>query len=295
MKNWIQLSDKKWKKPILRTGDFQKKSDGTRFSFTEEHLSYFADSFTNRIPVPLEHTTEPDQNRGWVTEMKVEEGVLQGIFEFSDLVEDPNIFDTSVFIPIEDGRAQPIEHVALTSYPVVDGLGKFEAIACSLVPVKEKPIVDLVALKANLQLSEDLTDENVVDVLTSRFKDLSEQIEASKKPQKIELSQVKEKHGKLFEFAKSGRRAKIDALQLSKAVQDKLAEVYCSDAGLALALSEGDADNFDTVIEALEQNKPLEFSERTGVQLSDGNKEESGLVADAKRRAELAAKKRKGN
>jgi len=299
MKKWLELSKGKYKKPILRVGEFQKKTDGTRFTFTKEHLEYFAGAFSNKIPVPLEHTTEPEKNRGWVTEMEVEGDTLNGVFEFSEMIEDPNIFDTSVYIPIEEGRVQPIEHVALTSYPVVDGLGKFEAIACSLVPPeKEKEIVAVnwANLRTTLKLSEDLTDENVVDVLTKRFSELSKQVddlklsnvELEKKipAPKITVEQVKEKAGKLFELAKNGRKAQIEALPLSKAVKDKLIEIYCKDESLALSLSD-ELDVFDSVMTALSENEPLEFDERTGVQLSDPRKgkEESGLVADARRRA----------
>jgi len=303
MRKWIELSDKKLKKPILRVGDFQKKTDGTKFSFTREHLDYFANSFSNKIPVPLEHTTDPDMNRGWCVGMEVEGDVLNGIFELSDLIKDPNIFDTSVYIPVEDGRVQPIEHVALTSYPVVDGLGKFEAIACSLLPQKEEKVVAVnwASLRTTLELSEDLTEENVVEVLTKRFKDMSEQTKAlelsnaklkeSVAPPPINIEQIKDK--KIFKLAKDSRKTKIESLPLSKAVCDKLVEIYCTDAGIALALSESAEDNFDTVVAALEQNEPLEFKERSGIQLSDPKKgkEESGLIKDAKRRAELAKKR----
>ena len=305
MKSWIQLSEKKFKKPILRVGEFQKKTDGTIFAFNQEHLDYFAASFKNRVPVPLEHTTEPDKNRGWVVGMEVEDDVLLGTFEFSETIEDPNIFDTSVYIPIEEGRVQPIEHVALTSYPVVDGLGKFEAIACSLVSPKEEEVVAInwASVRTTLELSEDLTEENFVEILSKRLKAMADEKEdlelklSEVKPAdapKIDIVKFREKHGKLFKFAHEGRKAKIESLPLSKAVHDKLVEIYCSDEGLALALSDDDdaQDNFDSVIEALEQNENLAFSEESGIQLSDPSKsQESGLVADARRRAEAAKQK----
>lgn len=308
MKKWLELSQGKYKKPILRVGEFQKKTDGTRFSFSKEHLDYFASSFSNRVPVPLEHTTDPDKNRGWVTGMEVEGDTLFGTFELSEMVQDPNIFDTSVYIPIEDGRVQPIEHVALTSYPVVDGLGKFESIACSLVPLKEEKsivAVNWANLRTILELSEDLTEENVVDVLTKRFTDLSEQVKSlelsntqlkEQIPPVITVEQVKQKHGKLLELAKSGRKSKIESLPLSKAVKDKLVEIYCSDNSLALALSEDKEDTFEAVVTALAENTSIELGEVTGIQLSDPSKpepKESFLVQDAKRRQENFSKNRK--
>ena len=149
MKHWIELSEGKLKKPILRVGEFKKQSNGEVFTFEQKHIDFFCDSFSGKIPVPLEHTTDPEKNRGWITGMEKEEEVLFGIFELEG-VEHPNRFDTSVNIPIEEGRVQPIDHVALTSYPVVDGLGKFEEIACSLVPKVEEKTVAVVKEKIRL-------------------------------------------------------------------------------------------------------------------------------------------------
>ena len=288
MKTWLKLSDGRLKKPILRVGTFQKQSDGTQFTFTKEHLDYFAGAFSHKIPVPLEHTTEPDANRGWCVGMEVEGDYLNGFFEFSELVEDPNIFDTSVYVPIENGRVQPIEHVALTSYPVVDGLGKFESIACSLVPMQEEKSVSTIwaSLKTALELSEDLTEETAVEVLTKRFAALKalELSNANKTPPVLTIEQVKEKQGKLFKFAHDGRKAKIESLPLSKAVRDKLVGLLCSDKGIALSLSNDTEDIFDELTSILSENEVLELGERSGVQLSD-TKKESFLVRDAKRRA----------
>lgn len=299
MNTWVALSEGKFRKPILRVGQFEKRSDGTRFEFTQEHLNYFEKSFSNKVPVPLEHTSDPEANRGWVTDMKVENDVLYGVFEFEGL-EHPNRYDTSVNIPIEDGRVQPINHVALTSYPVVDGLGKFEAIACSLLPIGEKKessvAVNWANLRTTLELSEDLTEENVVEVLTKRFGDMSKKIkdlELSNAP-KIKLEDVKKTHPQLLKLAKDGRAAKIRTLPLSKAAQDKLEAAFCSDDSLELSLSSpagSSIDIFDLVFEAISAHEPLEEGEISGIQLSDGKKgQESYLIADAKARAERAKK-----
>jgi len=295
MKKWIMLSEDgvvKYRKPILRVGDFQKKTEGKLFSFTQEHIDFFAESFSHKIPVPLEHTTEPDQNRGWCVGMEVEEDVLVGEFTFSDLVEDPNIFDTSVNIPIEDGRVQPIDHVALTSYPVVDGLGSFETISCSLIPVEEEPVaINWASIRTTLELSEDLTEENFVAVLQKRFADLQNEVALSKAPPKIDIEDIKAKHGGILKLAKEGREAKIAALPLSKGAKDKLAEVLCTEESLCLSLADT-PDLFDEIVEALNLHVPLDEGELTGIQLSDSNKgeKESYLIRSAKARKAAAEK-----
>jgi len=281
-----------FRKPILRAGQFEKESEDALIEITQEHIDFLAGAFSHRIPVPLEHTEDPEKNRGWVNRVEQEGEALYGVFEFSALIVDPNDFDTSVYIPIKDGKMQPIRHVALTSYPVVDGLGKFEAIACSLVSPKELITVEWEKVKAAAGLSSDLTDENAVEVLSAHYADLRAKLaalECSNAKLKEELP-PKEKQvvlsQKILKLAKDGREIKIKALKLSKAVQDKLVATYCSDEGVALALSETAVDNFDEVISALEQNEPLDFTEKSGVQLSDKSKEkESGLIINARNRA----------
>lgn len=296
MRDWIKLSEDggkvKWRKPILRVGEFEKTEEGTRFEFLQEHIDYLGDAFSKRIPVPLEHTTDPEKNRGWCEGMEVEGEVLFGVFEFSDLVEDPNIFDTSVYIPIVEGRIQAIGHVALTSYPVVDGLGKFESIACSLVPiVKEEAsvAVNWAELKAALDLSEDLTDENAVGILTEHCKSL---VKLSQAPT-IDIKDIKAKHGKLLKLAEAGRKGQIMALPLSKKAQDSLVAIYCTDSYLALSLDETQDDSFEAVMAAIGEHSHLDLEEQSTIQLSDRQKDdkESFLIRDAKRRKEEA----KGN
>lgn len=296
---WLKLSDgeRRYKKPILRVGEFVKESEGVKFSITQEHLQFLKESFKTRVPVPLEHTTDPDKNRGWVSDLEIENDVLFGVFELSEMIEDPNIFDTSVYMPIEEGRLQPLKHVALTSYPVVDGLGKFEAIVASLTPTKEETEVafNWKALGVALGLS-DLTEENAEDKLTEHFKSQSEEVKSLKLQlsdtnPKINIEQIKKQHGKLFQFAKDGKKSKIESLPLSKAAKDKLIEHYCSDDILALSLSEDYFDDFDVIIDALEQHESLEFGEVSGVQLSDplkGKTKTSSIVELARKRAEAA-------
>jgi hypothetical protein len=308
MKKWIALSTEnglRWRKPILKVGDFKKDSTGEEFSFSQEHIDFFAESFEHKIPVPAEHTTDPDKNRGWVVKMSVEGDTLYGDFEFSEeLVPDPNIYDTSVNIPVIDGRAQAIDHVALTSYPVVKGLGTFEAISCSLISKKEKETVDWKTLATALSLSE-LTEDNAAEVLTKAFKSLSEEIENLKNEKKalelslsenpkIDIKDVKEKNGKVIKLALKGRKTEIAALPLSKAAKGKLEKVFCSEDAIALSLNHETFDTFEEVVEAISEHDPLDFEEITGVQLSDRNKggrKENGLLADAKARAEAFAKR----
>jgi phage I-like protein len=294
-KGWIALSEqkKKWKKPILRVGEFIKQSQGIKFSIEQKHLDYFCSSFTKRIPVPLEHTFDPEKNRGWVTEVESKDNVLYAVFEFAEAIEDPSIYDTSVYFEVEEGYVRPLKHVALTSYPVIDGLGDFKAVACSLNPTKEDTTVpfDFSALKMALNLSEELTEENVVEKVSAAFS-------AARKTEspKIDITEIKEKYGKVLKLAKEGREMKIRSLPLSKGAQDALIKALCTEDVIALSLSDDYQDNFDTVIDAIKlHDGSIEEGERSGAQLPDskkGKQKELSLSEMAQERAKAFAEGR---
>src|SRR5690606_13600266 len=100
-----------------------------------------------KIPLPVEHTFDPEKNRGYVVGAQLgknSKGIpaLFALIQFRDEQEGKKLAastDVSIFVPPDftDGHGnkypRPITHVALTSYPVVSGLDGFKAIAASLV------------------------------------------------------------------------------------------------------------------------------------------------------------------
>lgn len=92
-------------------------------------------------PIPLEHTEDPEKNRGYLVETAVRKNdrgksALFGKIKFrdADAAKLALSTDTSIFVPKEqlDGNGKryplPIKHVAITSYPVIPGLSPFKAL-----------------------------------------------------------------------------------------------------------------------------------------------------------------------
>jgi len=328
-KKWeLILSDGKkiYRKEILRSGSFVT-SDDIEFTVTEDNLHHMKSTFDTmlangiKVPVPLEHTTDPAANRGWVKGMEVAGDRLLATIELSEEVTDPTLYDVSVYIPQvwKDGNGneynQPIRHVALTSYPTITGLGEFQAIVCSLNPQgggKEMSI-DYGKLGTDLGIEETMSEENAVTLLLAHFKKkdethlsevskLKEDLEAAKRPEKKSVEALKElaaSHPGLIKLGANGRKAQLEALTgkaISPAVRDGLVGMFCSEEAIALSLDESET-LFDELVKVLEKNSLVDLDELTGpqgkvIKLSDpakgGGIEDNPLVANAKARAKAA-------
>jgi len=316
------LSDGKrriYRKEILRVGQFV--AGDVEFELSEGNLHQLKQTFdqmiTNgvKVPIPLEHTFEPEKNQGWVVAMDVSGGGLFASMELSD-IDDPNLYDVSVYIPQSwtDGEghvyAQPIRHVALTSYPRITGLGEFQAIVASLVPVTggETMSFDFKVLGSALGIATEMTEENAQalllshrDSLQGEITGLKTKLEDAVKPEPKSFESLKElaaSHPNLIKLGTAGRKSKLEALvgvSISPAVRDSLVELFCSEDSMILSLDETES-TFEKVATALEKNRLIDLKELTGPQgealvLSDPSKGGgaiSPLVADAQKRAEAA-------
>jgi hypothetical protein len=144
---WLMADDgsKLYRKHILKLGHFVKKTDGLRFSIGEREFDHFEKTFAKmqengvKVPLPLGHTDDDHKNRGWVVGIERNQDdprYLDAIVECDhpELIKEN---DVSVFVPPEftDGEGntyvRPIRHLALTPYPVIPGLGNFQAISAS--------------------------------------------------------------------------------------------------------------------------------------------------------------------
>ena len=105
------------------------------------------------VPVPIEHTTDPEKRRGKVLELAARPN-SRGIpalyakikFRNEKVAEDLKDSGTSIFVPDEApsglGKSwvQPVQHIAITDYPVIPNLEPFtQAIALSHSPLAVNP------------------------------------------------------------------------------------------------------------------------------------------------------------
>lgn len=263
------------------------------------------------IPMPLEHTEDPDKNRGLV--VGYERGVnedgkqaLYGLHVFDDekLALSSNV---SIYVPPEWEHSQrtykrPIKHVALTNYSVIPKLGRFEAVALSLADpepelgpqprLKEDGMsLSTLAKAMGVEVPDGAKDDDIEKAIGSAFQALKS-AKPPEKPKPIAAGFVN--------LARDNRAAKLEKLvqrgNITPAVRDSLAEQWCSDQALQLSLTaDGETtDGFDALVDTLAKNDPVEIGEKTGPQgvvalsaaeLSDDEK--NPLLRDAKRRVNL--------
>ena len=135
----------KFRKCVLRSGDFRKDSEGKSFTIDRRALEHFAVQFGKmkeagvRVFAPAGHTNSPEANQGWVEEMQVVGDELHAVFELPHIegqklaaVSDCSVSVLPSFVDGENRRwTNVIDHIAFVSDPVIPGLGAFEGIAAS--------------------------------------------------------------------------------------------------------------------------------------------------------------------
>lgn len=306
-------------------GRFQQQVDASLLHhWARTGAEFLADG--NKIPVPVEHTRDPEKNRGEVVKLAVENNSRggRGLFayvkfhkpEYGEQLKNSQV---SIWVDPEfvsgSGKKfyRPIRHVALTDYPIIPKLDSFEAIAASFVKLgdEEMPMKAL-AKSLGIEVDDNAKDEDIQGKIAGAFKNLQTKVkdleakvpkkdpEPKPEPKKTDDPPKKVAAG-LLSMAKDLRETKLSQLvekgKITPAVAGKLKDQYCSDEKLELCLSDDSvSDGFDETIAALSENEEvLSFAEKSGAQVADlklgevAGGEESPLVKDAERRAKEAA------
>ena len=323
-----------YRKELIYTGHFVKKTPQKeqRFSVTEDDLTHWVETGVQmlsngiEIPLPLEHTENPEAKRGDVVGFETginDKGLpaLYGLCTFVDadaekLAASANC---SIYVPEDftDGKGntyeRPVRHVALTNYPVIPGLAKFETIALSLLEPtgeNEMPLKEL-AKAVGVEVQDGADDATIEKAIATSFGTMRKELDDLKKksktdppadPKPADKPPVKIAAG-FLSMARDNRTLKLDALvkagNITPATRDKLAAQYVTDDALTLSLSseEGDADGFDTMVAALGENDPVQLAEQSGPQLDGealtlsevGDPKKNPMLAEAQARANAAA------
>lgn len=296
----------RYRKEIIKVGEYVKKADNLRFVITPATLSHWVDTFRAmrengvKIPVPLVHdenvTLDSESNRGWVDDLFVVDDALVMTCELFDKDVENLVKrnDVSLFSPPEwtDGRGnryvRPIQHIALTPVPVVPGLGDFVPIAASFGDTKMS--VDLKQLGADIGIKEELTAKNAGELILAFCTDLKDQVKtatdktaslskeleaAKKKPEPPDKKNPAEVHPTVLRLAHRNRTMQVDALvagaRLTPAVRDKIKARKIGErdgdmAALKLSLEQEHEDDFDFWMEMFAENDPVKLGEQTGAQ-----------------------------
>lgn len=311
-----------YEKELARTGAYS--ANGVEFDITLDLLKHWMDTFLamaeagHSVPVPLGHTTDPEKNRGKVIELTLRGNdfggeSLFGLIEFAN-AEAAKLADTSqvsVFSPPQfiDGKGRiferPIQHVALTDYPVIPGMAPFSIVASLITGGDSMTLSELFA-KHKITVEDDADDAKMIDVLDAFIAELLKKPESKPEDKPVEKPVDVSAEGKptgdvgtppviaasLRGILSDNRHMKLDALvregRISKAVRDDLVEQHCSQDRLDIALSQGTDDGFDALVTTLKKNPvSLALTEKTGPQTTLDPKD-NPLLADAEARQKAA-------
>jgi len=272
------------------------------------------------VPVPLEHTDDPDKRRGTVVELRAGEDekgryALFGKIKFNSKEDAERGNQVSVFVPpsYTDGLGnkyyRPVRHVALTDYPVVPGLQGFEKVLAASLTKKAQPMDNLIQLlneELGLELEPGSNEATVYAAVKAAIDaaklapppddeggegDETDEGEEMAEGGDDDYDEEKKKgmSASLVKLVTSSRNTIIDGLvddcKITPAVAKKLKKQYTGKDRLTLSFSEGEiTDNFDDVIDALKDNEPvMSMGEKTKGQTlpKDGS---NPLLKDAESR-----------
>lgn len=293
----------RFRKQIIKTGEFVNDKAGVSFKVTPRLLEHWADTYHQmsnngvKVPIPNTHAgkTDPDMNRGYVTDMFVDGDSLVMTCDLigEDAIKAASRCDVSIDSPHEfvDGEGnryiRPIMNVALCTNPVIPGLGEFVPIAASL---KESEM-DWKTIAKALGIETKLTDANAEETIVKAFEGkatlvLSHVQKALGSETEVTVDGLPEQVKKMVEsktaeaVAKASGKRDVDPMMitLSRDVGEgkltnlaaagfvtpdtvkRLKERYLSDTALTCSLSDGKGTTeLEAVIKILEGNDPLEL------------------------------------
>lgn len=326
-----------WKE-IAHEGKFVRDTGRSRaeINITRALMDHWKSTFDDMsgesmtVPVPIEHTRDPEKRRATVMEMarkpnKRGQSALYARVRFRDeeAAKLAKTSNASIFVPkkITSGTTHrdflnPIEHVAITDYPVIHDLEPFEAISLSLTEEMEMDMT-LRELATQAGVDPSITDEQQILMA------LSQVIMRAKgppqappgappgppapprpmAPPRFAASKAEPLTGTLLKIVRDGRKMKLDALsggdrpKITPAARKKLEEKYLTDEAIQFSHVPEADDGFDALIETLELNEPIMVkSGRSGVQAAialskgDDSNTDNALTRDMDRRAESANK-----
>jgi len=139
------LADGRFRKEIIREGTWVHPTRNFRLSVTRDRMQRWVDKFRLmqkrgiRVPVPFGHSYDPKDNAGFVEDLQLDGNVLFAVIciprQEDTRKVGATVRDVSISInpDFRDGQGrrygEVIEHVALTTRPVVPGQGDFVPLA----------------------------------------------------------------------------------------------------------------------------------------------------------------------
>ncbi len=300
-----------YRKQLIYTGSFIKKTDksATPFNIKLTDLHHWNNTFAAmsqegiEVPLPVEHTTDPEKKRGSIIGLEVAKDKkgrdsLFGYVRFNTAEGAKHFSNSNVSIFVPKSRTSgkgteylsPIEHVALTDYPVIPDLEKFETLALS-----EVPIMNVRDLATKLGVASDVADADLEAAINTAIDGLLKEVKKPAPTVPAADTKTPTVAASLVGMVKRSRTSEINALVSSNALNrnaaNKLIKTYCDDSALSLSLSSESGDNYDSIIDAIRDNERVPLKEKSGPQVLElsfadiNDPKKNPLLADAERRA----------
>ena len=327
-----QVGKSKYIKDAIRVGNYRMPSDGREVPVDESRIDTWIDHFFSmqehgvKVPVlgdhsedtPSERKSPSERTKGYVTDMFRKDDTLYYVQEFGNR-ESETLATTvdQVSINVEpdfvdgEGReyGEAITHIALTPKPVVPGQNSF--IPMSMIRVKDKEIEEmdevLTKLKESFGIETDLTEENVVEVLTGEHTKLTEQladmqkardtIAASLDAERNQKPKEKNIEPEVLDVLNEATDAKLDGLvsmsRITPAVRDKFKAIIADEKVQPFMLSRTVSGTpksvVNQILDVLKDNNVVDTTEKTGTQvLSMSQEQQDAEKAQVDSAAEIA-------
>jgi hypothetical protein len=215
----INLESRKFTKEVIRVGNYTY--GGEPLNITSERLAKWVDNFHKskfKVSVPYRHSQNPQDNTGWVKDLRIDGDRLLADMEITDndtarKLEDGSIQDVSVGVEYDvtdeygNKYKELVRHVALTVIPHINNQEGFIAMENSKVytvggdkPMEKENIIEAVVegIKRAFK-KDDLTLES------------KENMDALKLEMKVKSDKVIELETKLSGFQKAADETAIKA------------------------------------------------------------------------------------
>lgn len=144
------MPTKRFRKEIIKVGDYYKPADNLSFTVTPRTLEHWTKQFERmkaagvKVPIPAghEHAGDPEFNYGFVSGLGIDGDrlIADCTLHGQDAIDAAARNDVSIYAVPEyvDGLGNryewPIVHLAICPDPLIPGLGPFEALAASRGP-----------------------------------------------------------------------------------------------------------------------------------------------------------------
>lgn len=326
----------KFEKEVIYVGNHEKKVDEeavVQFSVDEALIDHWVKTSKEfaelgvEIPMPNEHTTNPEMKRAAVlsfSKKKDSKGrkALYVVGEFVDEQAKQNLKTSQVSLHTEKSYSiagkdfdWPIVHVAFTSHPIVNDTDALTISASMSKKEPEKPMESLLELAQSMKIegAENMSDAELCKAISASAATPNPKLVQRKKKvaaKKSPAPRTEESDGNVTDphmrsLLLSARSTQIDSLnrKFTKAELDDLKAEWADSEDESLTLSVDSQAAFDSMMRTMSRVPDrIEFSNsgssRTGGQSGIGGAparkdgEESALKANLRRQGKLAEQRR---